>query len=292
MLKPPNMTSFDVVAYLKRLLKTGKIGHTGTLDPDAVGVLPICVGNATKTIEFLMEKNKKYRAELVLGVATDTQDASGNITDVRDINVSRQEIIDVIHSFKGSYQQVPPMYSAVKIDGKRLYELAREGVTVERKPRKVDILSLEIIDIYENNRIIFDVECSKGTYIRTLCADIGEKLGCGGHMSFLIRTRSGAFDISTAYTLEKIEKYSIEGLLDNILVNSDKAFEGLPEVILDSANEKKLLNGIPVGLGSYTYGVGQLMTVYNSAGSFIALGEIILRNGELRLKSRKVFRNI
>lgn len=287
-LKPTGMTSFDVVAFLRRLLKTKKIGHTGTLDPGAVGVLPICVGNATKAIEYLTEKDKLYRAELTLGITTDTQDSTGRVVDSRDVKVSEAEIRKAVLDFEGSYSQVPPMFSAVKVEGKRLYELARSGITIERKPRHVTIHSINIINI-KDNRVLFDVACSKGTYIRTLCSDIGERLGCGGHMSFLIRLQSGIFNIDRAYTLEEVIEAYDNGSLMDLFVQVDEIFYDLNKIILNNTDERKLINGAAVKLDDQTAADGQQVRVYNKAGTFLALGEITMNKNELILRSKKLY---
>lgn len=288
-LKPPGMTSFDVVAFLRGVLRTGKIGHAGTLDPGAVGVLPVFIGKGTKAIEYMMEKDKLYRAELTLGIDTDTQDSSGTVLEEKAVNVTHDEIRDVIRSFIGRQEQVPPMYSAIKVNGKRLYELAREGRTVERKPREIEIYDLNIIKIGHDNKIIFDIACSKGTYIRTLCADIGKNLGCGGHMSFLIRLGAGSFNISEAVTLEEVIKAAGEGRIGDYLMKVDKAFSVFDEVILGENDEKRFLNGCTVGLCDRPLNVNDILRVYNRNGNFIALGKVVNSNGSLILKSQKVF---
>jgi len=287
-LKPPGMTSFDVVAYLRSLLKQKKIGHTGTLDPGAVGVLPVCIGKATKTIEYLTDKDKEYRAELTLGIATDTQDSYGNVLKVCDVNFGKEEIINTIMSFVGDYCQVPPMFSAVKIEGKKLYELAREGITVERTPRKVTIHSINIIDI-KDNKVVFDVVCSKGTYIRTLCSDIGEKLGCGGHMSFLVRTRSGRFKLSDSLTLEEIYELSKENSIDNKLSPIEDVFEDLAMIDLIDTETKKLCNGAYVKLKDEHYRKGSIVRAYDEKGKFIGICEVLFIKGSLLLKMKKQF---
>lgn len=293
-LKPPGMTSFDVVGYLRGILKTRKIGHTGTLDPGAVGVLPICVGNATKAIEFMTDKDKIYRAELTLGSSTDTQDSTGQILETRPVKVTHTQIETVMKEFVGKIKQIPPMYSAVKIEGKKLYELARSGITVEREPREIEIYYINIIHIELCNegapkRIIFDVACSKGTYIRTLCNDIGERLGCCGHMSFLIRVKAGNFDISSAVTLEKLSELANDGALGSIFISIDQVFEEYDKVVLDPINEKKFLNGMFIIINSEVYDTGQIVRVYDCEGKFLALGEFSLSKGNIVLKSRKLF---
>ena len=192
--KPKGITSFDVVAKMRRICDTKKVGHAGTLDPDAVGVLPICVGRATKVIEYLMEEDKAYHVELMLGMATDTQDSSGSVLYEKPVTASITEIEETIKSFVGESMQIPPMYSAIRVNGKRLYELARKGLEVERNPRAITISQIDISSINKKDDkviVLFDVDCSKGTYVRTLCNDIGERLNCGGHMTSLTRTRSG-----------------------------------------------------------------------------------------------------
>ena len=211
--KDPGMTSHDVVARLRRILKTKQVGHTGTLDPEVSGVLPICVGQATRISEYIMEMPKEYRGQMVLGIATTTEDFTGETIETKQVEkLSVADVQNGIHSFIGEIEQIPPMYSSVKIQGKRLYELAREGKVIERKPRKVTIYDLKLINVdldKTNPTIDFQVTCSKGTYVRTLCVDIGKKLGYPAHMSKLIRTSSGAFKIDQSYTISEIETASL-----------------------------------------------------------------------------------
>ena len=224
--KEQGFTSQDVVAKLRGILKQKKIGHTGTLDPDAEGVLPICVGNATKLFDILTDRTKEYETVLLLGKTTDTQDISGEVISESSSweNLSEEEVRDAILSFLPGYDQIPPMYSALKVNGKKLYELAREGIEVERKPRRVDIDNIDIVDI-SLPRITMRLSVSKGTYIRTICHDIGEKLSCGGCMESLLRTRAGAFALDSAHRLADIERIRDEGRLDDILVKVDDLFE-------------------------------------------------------------------
>lgn len=287
-LKPAGMTSFDVVGYLRSVLKIKKIGHTGTLDPAAVGVLPVCIGKATKAIEFLMDKDKVYRAELTLGISTDTQDNTGEIICTKDVDATPDEIAKTIKSFCGKYRQLPPMYSAVKVNGRRLYELAREGLEAERKEREVEIHFIDILSI-RNNRVIFDVGCSKGTYIRTLCSDIGERLGCGGHMSFLVRTKAGQFSLEDSLTLEDIAAFSIEKVLDKRVVGIDKVFEDMVEIVLKPAEEKRLVNGMSVKVEGINEENKRYVRIYGEDNRFLALGEVIPYHGGCFLKSRKLF---
>mgnify|MGYP000749567382 CR=1 FL=1 len=202
--KEKGFTSHDVVAKLRGILHMKKIGHTGTLDPDAVGVLPVCLGKGTGLCSMITDWTKTYEAVMLLGTVTDTQDTSGTVLKTREVNVTKRQILEVCSSFEGEYDQIPPMYSALKVNGKKLYELAREGKVIERKARPVKILDIQILEI-DLPKVRMEVSCSKGTYIRTLCHDIGEKLGCGGCMESLIRTRVSTFRIEDAKTLDEIE---------------------------------------------------------------------------------------
>lgn len=211
--KEKGQTSHDVVNKVRKIFSTRKVGHTGTLDPNATGVLPIAVNNATKVIEYMEQDDKTYVAELTLGLVTDTEDVWGNILEENSVNVSDAEINDAIMSFVGKQNQVPPMYSALKINGKKLYELAREGMVIEREARKIEIFGIDEIKI-DGKKVSFKVHCSKGTYIRTLCKDIGEKLGCGATMSALERVQAGGFTIETAVKLSELEKDKEKYVLD------------------------------------------------------------------------------
>jgi len=207
-LKPPGMTSSDVVGWVRKRLHTKKVGHTGTLDPGVTGVLPICVGQATRLAEFLTAQGKAYRAEITFGVTTDTQDAFGQVTELKTPDINIRDLNKVIKSFEGAISQCPPMFSAVRKNGKHLYEYARQGIEVARSEREVIISKLTVERWIEGEypRAILNIECSKGTYIRTLCHDIGRELGCGAHMSHLVRLRSGPFRLEDSWTLEAIEE--------------------------------------------------------------------------------------
>lgn len=271
--KPIGLTSFDVVAKVRRLTGTKKVGHTGTLDPDATGVLPICIGKATKIIEFLMEKDKIYRVGLLLGKATDTQDASGKTLYEKPVEASFKEIEETIIGFLGSRDQIPPMYSAIRIDGKRLYDLARQGIEVERKPRpitfyKIDLLSMEKLD--DKVKVVLDVECSKGTYMRTLCHDIGEKLGCGGHMMSLVRTRSGPFLLEDAHTLEDLEELKSSQKLESAFMMMDRAILHFPAAYVSDIEAKRLKNGLGVIYKCLAPG---FCRIYHEDGRFLAIGK-------------------
>lgn len=240
--KEKGFTSFDVVAILRKKLNTKKVGHTGTLDPEAEGVLPICLGKATKTADYLMEKQKVYSADMLLGITTDTQDHTGRILQTREIDCTEEEIEKAIKSFVGMIDQIPPMYSAVKINGKKLYELARQGKVVERKSRRIEIVNIEDIEI-NIPRISFKVTCSKGTYIRTLCNDIGEKLLCGGHMTSLIREKSGYFEIQDSLKIDEIDNLMKQGRLEEFLIPIKSVFSHYPAVTIKTDYNKNLYNG-------------------------------------------------
>ena len=219
--KEKGFTSHDVVAKLRGIVGQKKIGHTGTLDPDATGVLPVCLGKATKLCDLLTDKNKTYEAVLLLGKTTDTQDITGEVLEEKSTEaLTEEKVREAIEGFIGDYEQIPPMYSALKVNGKKLYELAREGKVIERKARPVKILDIQILEI-DLPKVRMEVSCSKGTYIRTLCHDIGEKLGCGGCMESLMRTRVSTFRIEDAKTLDEIETLKQEGKLAELLVPID-----------------------------------------------------------------------
>lgn len=269
--KPLGITSHDVVYRLRKLLSIKKIGHTGTLDPDASGVLPMCIGRATKVADMLTAQDKQYVAEVTLGSATDTLDKTGTVTETAEVNVTKADILKAVAEFVGDIEQIPPMYSAIKVDGKKLYELAREGVEIERKPRQVQIDAIEVLDIDLNaGRFSMKVDCSKGTYIRTLCDDIGRRLGCFAHMSALERTKSGRFDISESYTLEQIEEMFGNGDL-SFFTPVDAVFEEYPKLTLSSRKAKKMCNGTRVSVQGIEDGV--TYRVYDESGNFLTISE-------------------
>lgn len=225
--KEKGYTSHDVVAKLRGICGQKKIGHTGTLDPEATGVLPVCLGSGTKLCDMLTDKDKEYVAVLRLGVETDTQDMTGSILAEHAVEVSEEQAREAVLSFQGSYRQVPPMYSALKVNGKKLYELAREGKEVERQAREVQIDQIEILKM-QLPLVELRVVCSKGTYIRTLCADIGEKLGCGGAMESLVRTRVGGFTLEKAMTLGQLQELKDQGRLSEAIAPVESVFSGCP----------------------------------------------------------------
>lgn len=273
-------TSHDVVARLRGILQQRKIGHTGTLDPDATGVLPVCLGNATKLCDMLTDKSKEYQVTFQLGFTTDTQDISGVILSEKEIVVTEEQVLEVIQSYIGDYDQIPPMYSALKVNGKRLYQLAREGKEVERKSRKITIEDIKDIKI-ELPKIEMKVSCSKGTYIRTLCYDIGENLGCGATMTELTRTRVGEFQIENAFTLEQVEALrDSEQLLEQI-IKVDSVFDHLKKGIVQPQGRKFLDNGNPLLLNQLTIeGENSLedkeeIRIYNDELEFCGIYEYI-----------------
>lgn len=243
--KEPGYTSHDVVACLRGILRQKKIGHTGTLDPAAQGVLPVCLGQATRLCDMLTDKTKTYEAVLLLGRETDTQDTTGETLREGPVTVSETEVCQAAESFVGDYDQVPPMYSALKVDGKKLCELARAGVEVERKARPVRILELTVLKA-ELPRVWMRVTCSKGTYIRTLCHDIGKKLGCGGCMEALTRTRSGKFTAEDAMTLDQIKQAAEDGSLESRIVPVEQVFSGCPAARTRREADGLAQNGNPL----------------------------------------------
>lgn len=249
--KEAGFTSHDVVARLRGICKQKKIGHTGTLDPDAVGVLPVCLGSGTKLCDMLTDWNKEYIARLQLGVVTDTQDLSGKVLSRAEADelasLTEQQVCEAVMSYVGAYDQIPPMYSALKVNGKKLYELAREGKEIERKPRTVQIEEIEIIRM-ELPVVEFRVVCSKGTYIRTLCHDIGAKLGCGGAMQSLTRSRVGEFRLEDALTLTEIEKLRDEDKISDVIIAPDAVFARNMAVTVTEAGQKLVQNGNCFGL--------------------------------------------
>lgn len=273
--KEQGYTSFDVVAKLRGILKQKKIGHTGTLDPMAEGVLLVCLGSATKMCDFLTEKNKTYTCTMLLGKTSDTEDVTGKLTDVTDIYPDDQTVIETVMSFVGDYMQIPPMYSAIKVNGKKLYELARAGQVIERQPRPVTIHSIQIRST-DLPRVTFDVSCSKGTYIRSLCRDIGEKLGCGAVMERLIRTEVKGFTIEESLTLDAVEKARDDGTLMQHVLTTDKLMPDIPELHISAKGEKLLANGNKLSADSFVENQiyrDTYVKVYDANDRFAALYE-------------------
>lgn len=273
--KEKGFTSFDVVAKLRGILRTKKIGHTGTLDPDAEGVLPVCIGKATKVCDLLTDKDKIYEAVLLLGTETDTQDTSGQVLKELPVTADEETVKKAILSFVGTYAQVPPMYSALKVNGKKLYELAREGKTVERKARTVQIFSIEILKV-NLPEVRMSVHCSKGTYIRTLCHDIGQMLGCGGCMKQLLRTKVGIFELKDSLKLSEIDQLAKEGLAEEKMISVDELFENDPKVQTAPAFDVVVHNGNRIEarmLAQKLPETAERLRVYDSEGVFIGIYE-------------------
>lgn len=273
--KEAGYTSHDVVAKLRGILKQKKIGHTGTLDPQAQGVLPVCLGKGTKLCDLLADHDKEYEAVLRLGITTDTQDMEGNVLQESSVQVSEEEVRTCILSFHGEQMQVPPMYSALKVNGKKLYELAREGKVVERKARPVTFHKIEVLWM-ELPKVKIRVQCSKGTYIRTLCNDIGEKLGCGGCLEELLRTRVERFALEDAVKLDEVQKAMEEGTVDSLIFPVDRIFDQYPtaktttqgDLLVHNGNRlfSELLQEEPEAESGY-------VRVYDSEDTFIGLFE-------------------
>lgn len=240
--KESGYTSHDVVAKLRGILKQKKVGHTGTLDPEATGVLPVCLGSATKLCDMITDTSKEYEVKMQLGITTDTLDLSGTISSRSEVTVSEKEIEKTMLRFVGGYDQIPPMYSALKVNGKKLYELAREGKEIERKPRRVELPYIKILGM-ELPYVRYIVGCSKGTYIRSLCADIGEQLGCGAAMAELKRTKVGKFFAEESITLDQIAQYAAEGRLEQYVFASDRIVIGWNGATVKPKAERFLLNG-------------------------------------------------
>jgi tRNA pseudouridine55 synthase len=243
--KPAEWTSHDVVAKLRGLLRETRVGHTGTLDPMATGVLPICIGRATKVAHYLLETDKDYRVVMRLGATTDTQDGTGRVLTRSDVRPSAEDILRVLSGMIGTQTQIPPMYSAIKVDGEPLYKAAREGRVVERRPRTVTIARLEVLGVADDE-VTFDVTCSKGTYIRTLCADAGERLGAGAYMQALERRRVGAFGIDRAMTLTDVEAAVRNGTIGERVLSIDEALVDVPAADVDAATADRVCHGVPL----------------------------------------------
>lgn len=272
--KEAGYTSHDVVAKMRGIFGQKKIGHTGTLDPDATGVLPVCLGAGTKLCDMLTDEDKEYVAELLLGVETDTQDMSGTVLAKREVTVTKAQVREAILHFQGTYEQVPPMYSALKVNGRKLYELAREGKEVERKARCVRINELEILKM-QIPVVAIRAACSKGTYIRTLCDDIGKKLGCGAAMKSLLRTRVGKFMIEDAKPLSEIETKVREGRAEELITPIDDMFSNLQKIKAADAYGKQLANGNCLAdkmlCGEICLTDGERVRVYDAQNAFYGI---------------------
>ena len=278
--KPEGFTSHDVVAKLRGIYKTRRIGHSGTLDPIATGVLPIFIGRATRACEFATGHDKIYRAVMRLGITTDTQDITGNILTERAVNVSLDEFSAAVKTQIGEISQIPPMYSAIKIGGKKLYELARSGVDVERKARNITVYSIDI-ENFDGTEATLILHVSKGTYVRTVCADIGAKLGCGATLTALCRIQSGNFTLADSHTIDEIQEKG-EALLNPV----DTLFSQYAKVAINESGVKKAKNGAEVPC---TLPLGETFRVYSEDGEFLMLAEVCERGEKRYLKTIKSF---
>ncbi|MEG1994132.1 MAG: tRNA pseudouridine(55) synthase TruB [Oscillospiraceae bacterium] len=273
--KPNGFTSFDVVAKMRGILRTKSIGHAGTLDPMATGVLPIFVGRATKCCDILPNQNKTYIADFRLGITTDTQDITGSVLSQKPVNITKEQFYEVIESFRGDIKQIPPMYSAVKVGGKKLYELARKGIEIEREARDITIHSLKILkEDFDNNEFQIEVACSKGTYIRSLCNDIGDMLGCGGVLTKLSRTVAGDFSIEDCLTLEQVSSFAENEKTEEILIPVEKAFVSLRKTVLDKRQSQGFINGVKYSLDNISQSLepNEKTAVYSYDGEFLGIG--------------------
>ena len=276
--KEKGFTSHDVVAVVRKTIHMKKVGHTGTLDPDAEGVLPVCVGRATKLSDVIMDGRKSYRAMLRLGITTTTEDASGEVLETKPVDVSEKQLEECIKGFLGEQEQVPPMYSAVKVNGKKLYELAREGKEIERKARKITIFDIRILRFLPPDRAELDIDCSKGTYIRTICSDIGKALGCGGHMEELLRTSTGAFTLEKAIRLSELKALAEQERAEEALLSMEEALKDFPKIFVSERSEKLLYNGGRIRerflKTERPLKEGEIAAVKDSKGNLVGLYEI------------------
>jgi len=296
LLKPSGMRAHDVVEFVRRKLKMKRVGHTGTLDPLAAGLMILCLGRATRLAEFLSELDKVYEFEMVLGVKTKSQDAEGEIIEVRSTDgITAERLREVLAKFVGEIEQIPPMLSAVHYQGKRLYELARKGIEVERKPRKVQIYRLKLLEWWEEpvKRALIEVHCSRGTYIRTLASDIGDALGCGAYQHFLVRTQIGPFKSEQALTLEEFAEAVSKGEWERYLLSLDQALPMFPPLVLTRLETQRVLKGMESVIGTiwgYPNLKGEdLVRLYDPDHKFLGVG-IVRRHGNLLVcQPHKIF---
>lgn len=293
--KPAGMTSHDCVARVRRLFQTKKVGHTGTLDPEVTGVLPICLGQATRIVEYLQELPKTYEVVMRLGSSTTTEDASGEVIESEAVDASfitEERVRSLFQRFEGDIEQIPPMFSAVKVNGKRLYELAREGKEVERKARTVTIYDLDLHGIDAGQQTVdlsFSCRCSKGTYVRTLCVDLGKALGYPAHMARLVRVQSGPFSLEQAIPLERLEQLAERGEdLAGFLVPVSEALSFLPSYEVPREREKAVLNGLETGLPDIDLPEGSLICLY-AAGRLLGIHRVQYGARGAYAKAEKIF---
>lgn len=287
--KPQEYTSFDVVARIRGMSKTKKVGHSGTLDPMATGVLPVFLGNATKACDIMPDDDKCYTAGFKLGITTDTLDFTGEIKTKTKSCVTKEEILLLLPKFRGEIEQIPPMYSAVRVNGQRLYDIARQGREIEREPRRVTIKLLELLDFDEESQEgRLEVHCSKGTYIRTIISDIGGELNVGGIMTSLVRTRVGVFTLEDCFTLEQVQEMTLNHAIEENLLPVDRLFENLPAIRLNEVQSKKFKNGLKLDLNRLKYQDNDgLHRVYANDREFLGLAS--LDKSDMGLKIEKMF---
>ena len=277
--KPAGFTSFDVIAKLRGILKTKRLGHAGTLDPMAVGVLPVFVGRATLACDLLPNHDKKYIASFRLGITTATQDSTGEITNECESHVTKAQVENALERFSGEIEQTPPMYSAIKVQGKRLYDLAREGIKVEVKSRKIVIYEIKLLEFDEKTQSgKIQVFCSKGTYIRTICHDLGKVLGVGGIMTDLCRTTAAGFELKECLSLDEIQSLCDKGEIDNVIIPIERVFESYPKITLTEKQTSLFLNGVKLSL-PFEEGI---LRVYSFDNVFLGLG--FFENDLLKIK--------
>lgn len=295
-LKPPGMTSHDIIYFMRKRLKMKKVGHTGTLDPEAAGVLPVCVGKATKAVQFITDKRKKYRTTIKFGVQTETYDKYGAVVEATQVNgIDMDKLQNALGDFRGVIRQLPPIYSAIKIAGKKLYQYALDGEEIEIQEREVEIYSIEIVDYNQKDEVVLDIECSKGTYIRSICYDLGLKMGYGAAMWQLVRLESTPFVIENSYTLEEIDKAAAEGTIDNMLLSVDIIFKELSIIEIKATALSAAMNGCLI------YGKGTIQDIESFEdgletriycdGEFLGIGTIKFNSEENRkyIKVDKMF---
>lgn len=284
--KPEGFTSFDVIAKLRGIMKIKRIGHGGTLDPMATGVLPVFVGTATKACDIIPDTSKAYRAGFRLGISTNTLDITGKITAEYSLKVTEKDILDVIPKFTGNVKQIPPMYSAIKIGGQKLCDLARKGIEIERPEREITVDSIKLESFDEDLQSgVISVICSKGTYIRSLIYDIGNSLGCGGVMTSLVRTWSGGFSFSDCFTLEEIQQAKDENRLESLIISTECAFSGLPKLRLNEVQTRMYRNGVKLDLNRINHIKENICeyAVYSFDGKFIGIAGADFEKCELRV---------
>lgn len=296
--KPAGVTSHDCVAKVRRLFQTKRVGHTGTLDPEVTGVLPICIGNATRIVEYLQEQPKKYKVVMRLGISTTTEDQTGEVIEQKPVDpttITEASLLELFARFTGEIDQIPPMFSAVKVNGQRLYDLARQGVEIERKARTVTIYELELhsFSLGEEDTVLvsFSCRCSKGTYIRTLCVDLGEALGYPAHMANLVRTESGSFTLDQAIPLSTVVQMAEQGEdLSNLLVPMSEALSFLPRYEIPSSRKSAVLNGLATALPDCTNEVGSLVRLYADS-QLLGIHQVCQGPHGLYAKPEKVFQS-